>query len=439
MPTILSQIQNGSTVNHETSRRHKNGNAIAISLTDSPIRDDSGRIVGVSKIARDIRAQRAAMVVEAAERKSAEDRFRLVVEAAPNAMIMAAADGRIVLVNSQTERLFGYTRDELLGQPLEMLVPERYRAGHTGLRTGFFAEPSTRVMGGGRDLFGVRKNGAEVPIEIGLNPLTSSDGNFVLAAVIDITERKRAQDELAAAKLELEIRNKDLETILHVTSHDLREPLRGIRNFSMMLSDQYAGKLDEKGRTLVSRIKRAAERLDQLVQDVLSVSQTRRISPPDELLPGRLIVADALRVLSARIAETHAHIDVAEDFPDLRVSLVWGSLAIQNLVGNALKFTSENATPEIEIGGFCSETGNEAGIVVRDRGIGVAPRHAERIFELFQRAVGREIEGTGAGLAIVRQIAERHGGHARMRMREGGGSEFMVTFGSGHATAAEAK
>ena len=137
-------------------------------------------------------------VIDLTEQKKAEERFRLVVEAAPNAMIMAGDDGRITLVNSQTEKLFGYERAELLAQPVKMLVPERFRERHAGHRGSFFAAPSARAMGSGMELFGRRKDGSEVPIEIGLNPIDTLEGHFVLASIIDITERKKAEERKVA-------------------------------------------------------------------------------------------------------------------------------------------------------------------------------------------------------------------------------------------------
>jgi PAS domain S-box-containing protein len=140
-----------------------------------------------------------ASIIDITERKRAEERLALVVEAAPNSMIMVARDGRIVLANAQTEVLFGYNRKELLGQAIEMLVPPRFRTMHPGYRTSFFEDPKVRSMGGGRDLFGLRKDGAEVPIEIGLNPLETPDGLYTLASIIDITERKRAEEQTRVA------------------------------------------------------------------------------------------------------------------------------------------------------------------------------------------------------------------------------------------------
>ncbi|MBI1991804.1 MAG: PAS domain S-box protein [Candidatus Omnitrophica bacterium] len=158
-------------------------------------------------------------------RKKAEEQLRLIIEAAPNEMIMVDREGKITLVNRQTETLFGYTREELLGQRIEVLVPERYRANHPGHRQRFFSDPKVRSMGAGRDLFGLCKDGSEIPIEIGLSPVEMPEGPMTLASIIDITERRKAEAEIAA-------KSKELETLLYITSHDLTEPLRAIENFS---------------------------------------------------------------------------------------------------------------------------------------------------------------------------------------------------------------
>ena len=194
---ILEKLKNGERIDHyETIRIKKDGSHIRISLTASPIKDINGKIIGISKIARDIteKIKIEEELKKLGSEKKAEERFRLVVEAAPNAMIMVGKGGKITLVNSQTEVLFGYQRNELLDQKIEMLVPERFRGNHPGHRDSFFADPKARAMGVGRDLFGLRKDGVEVPIEIGLNPIKTEEGTFVLASIIDITERKKAEE-----------------------------------------------------------------------------------------------------------------------------------------------------------------------------------------------------------------------------------------------------
>lgn len=240
----------------------------------------------------------------------------------------------------------------------------------------------------------------------------------------EIAERGRARAEIAA-------KNRDLETLLYVTSHDLREPLRAIENFSRIINDRYGDRLDDKGQDFLRRVISGAQRLNRLLDDILTLSRSQRIGVPSEEVDGASIVSEALKRLEGKINATQARIHVAKDFQGLRVDKTWATQAVYNLIANALKFTSEGEAPDVEVAPYRPQGsgGNAIGIVVRDRGPGIAPEHAERIFQLFQRAVGRDVEGTGAGLAIVRQIAERHGGSAWVEPRQGGGSEFIITFG----------
>jgi signal transduction histidine kinase len=243
----------------------------------------------------------------------------------------------------------------------------------------------------------------------------------------EIAERSKTRTELAA-------KNRDLETLLYVTSHDLREPLRAIENFSRIVNDRYGERLDEKGQDFLRRVIQGSQRLTQLLDDILVLSRSQRMGAPTEAVAGETIVQEALNRLDAKVNATHAKVIVAPEFGGLRVDKTWATQAVYNLIANALKFTRDGGAPEVEIAPYrpAANDAEIAGILVRDRGPGVAPEHAERIFQLFQRAVGREIEGTGAGLAIVRQIAERHRGHAWVRPRDGGGSEFIITFGQGN-------
>jgi PAS domain S-box-containing protein len=374
----------------------------------------------------ELTAANAILHKEILERKRAEDRLRQVVEAAPNGILMVGADGAIIMANAQIERLFGYRKDELIGKPVEMLVPQRFCGQHPQYRATFFAAPNTRAMGAGRDLYGVRKDGTEFPVEIGLNPIQSEAGLLVLAAIIDITERKEVETQVWQ-------KNRDLETLLYVTSHDLREPLRAVRSFARLVDDRYSPCLDDKGKDFLGRIARGADRLDHLLDDILSLSRVQRLAGQVEEVEGSAIIGEVLDRLAVRVKETEARIRIADKLPRLKVDRTWATQAVYNLIANALKFTRDGESPDVEIAGYEEANGGnvEQGLVVLDRGPGVAPQHAELIFQLFQRAVGREVEGTGAGLAIVRQIAQRHGGRAWVRARPGGGSEFIITFQSG--------
>ncbi len=259
----------------------------------------------------------------------------------------------------------------------------------------------------------------------------------------DVTDREQAQQALRRSHEELEHRvqerteelqqrNRDLETLLYVSSHDLREPLRSISNFSQLLRERYGDRLDAKGLDYLDRVVRAAQRMDQLMEDLLTLSRAQRLEMPYEETSGEDVVKAALAQLDETIRRTGARIRVATDFPSFRVNKTWITQALYNLIANALKFHRPGEAPEIEIAPYwlVEETVPMVGLVVRDRGIGVEPDQAQRIFQLFQRAVGREVSGTGAGLAIVQQIAHRHGGRAWVQPREGGGSEFILLFGS---------
>lgn len=261
----------------------------------------------------------------------------------------------------------------------------------------------------------------------------------------ELAARRQAEDALRRAQEELEARvsartadisrkSRDLETLLYVTSHDLREPLRSISNFSLMVHDRYARELDDKGRDFLQRIILAAQRMDQLMADILALSRVQRMELPAEDVEAESIVREALHRLEDKVRETGATVRVLPGLPRLRVNRTWATQGIYNLLINALKFRRDGEPPEVEVDAYrpSAEEGALAGIVVRDRGPGVSSEHAERIFQLFQRAVGREVEGTGAGLAIVRQVAERHGGRAWVEPRNGGGSQFILTFGAIH-------
>jgi two-component system sensor kinase FixL len=258
-------------------------------------------------------------------------------------------------------------------------------------------------------------------------PIQNEEGQFCggVAVFHDVTERRRAEAELVR-------KSKDLETLLYVTSHDLREPLRAVQNFARLVQTRYAERLDDKGKDFLFRITRGADRLDRLLEEILTLSRAQRQTSPAEHVEGSAIVADVLARLEENVRQSRARVRVAPDLPRLYVDRTWATQAVYNLVANALKFTRDGEPPDVEIAGYdCRKAAADrrgTGLVVQDRGPGVPAEFATRIFELFQRAVGREVEGTGAGLAIVRQIAQRHGGQAWCEPRPGGGSAFFITF-----------
>lgn len=354
-------------------------------------------------------------------RKQAEAvRYQLasIVESSGDAIMSGTAEGVLLTWNAGAERIYGYPAEEVKGRSISILFRPSGRAQ--------MSEILQRIQRGERieqyETVGMRKDGTEIPVACTISPIKDAEGNVKGASLIarDITRRKRAEAEIRA-------KNRDLETLLCVTSHDLKEPLRTIESFSRMVRERYGDRLDDKGLDFLGRVIRGARRMNRLLDDILTVSRLQRIAAPTQEVEGESIVRDALSRLEGQIRETRARVRVATDLPPLVAERTWATQAVYNLIANALKFKRDGEAPDIEVTRF--ERDGEVGIVVRDRGPGVAPEHAERIFQLFQRAVGREVEGTGAGLAIVKQVAERHGGRAWVEPRNGGGSEFIITFG----------
>lgn len=418
---LIEQVKAGMRIQQfESVRAHKDGHTIQVSLTVSPIVDANGQVSAVSTIARDI-----------TERKRAEDTLnqqRRLIELSYEPIFSWDTERGILDWNRGCEQLYGYTRAEAIGRNSHCLLKSTFPCPLDTI----WAELETSGAWTG-ELHHRTKDGQEVLVESRWGRMKTDDRSLVLETNRDITEQR--QSELMILK-----KNKDLETLLYVTSHDLKEPLRAIESFSVLLQERYANRLDEKGQDFLRRIVRATQRLDQLLTDILDLSRAQRMDPPVDEIDAEQLVQEVLRRLERQIKDSGANIMVCAPLPRLRVNTTWAVQGIYNLVTNAMKFVAPGHSPDIEIAPYVETDRDGAelpGLVVRDRGPGVAPDQRDRIFELFRRAVGRDIEGTGAGLAIVRQVAERHGGRAWVSPREGGGSDFFLTFGVNRHVAKE--
>ncbi len=365
-----------------------------------------------------------ALAAAVAERERAAEHFRVLVQAAPEAIVMVDQGGRITQLNPRMEKLFGYTRRQLIGQQIDRLVPHRSQSDHHGYRASFLADPQVRAMGTGRDLFGLRRDGREVAVEIGLSPITTNEGTFVIAVIVDITERKRLEDESRLYAEELARSNADLEQFAYVASHDLQEPLRMVTSYCDLLQQRYRGRLDKDADDFIGFAVEGANRMRALVQDLLAyarVSGDRRLDAPvdcNEALDRALID------LHSAVQDSSAHV-TSDRLPIVSADARQMEQLFQNLIGNAIKFRREEQ-PAIQVG-----ADREDGVwlfSVADNGIGIDPKYSDKIFEMFQRLHGRsEYSGTGVGLAICRKIVERHGGRIWFDSQPGEGSTFYFT------------
>ncbi|MFN8574230.1 MAG: PAS domain S-box protein [Gemmatimonadaceae bacterium] len=386
------------------------------------VRKDGSRIpveVGLTPIRSQQEFVVLAVVIDISERRAAEERFQLAVEASPSGMVMLDASGTILLVNKETERLFDYRREDLIGQPIEILVPDAMRAGHAGLRAEFYAEPKRRAMGTGRDLYGRRRDGSEVPLEIGLNPIATADGIFVLASVVDISQRKMFEHELRRS-------NAELEQFAYVASHDLQEPLRAVASFTELLEQRYKDQLDEKARTYIHHAADGARRMQRLIRDLLKVSRVGQGQVPLAPTDTATVLRDVLETrLRDAIRDAGAIVQVGA-LPVVSANETLFGQLIQNLLSNALKFRSADRAPVIHLS--AERMGSTWRFAVSDNGIGIAPEHSERVFQLFQRLHSvAEYPGSGIGLALARRIVERHHGRIWFESRPGEGTTFYFT------------
>jgi PAS domain S-box-containing protein len=371
-----------------------------------------------------------------------DDRFRQLVELAPDAMLGVAEDGRIVWVNAQTERLFGYGRDELVDRPVEVLLPEGVRAVHARHRTTFAADPHTRPMGLGLDLSARRKDGSTFPAEISLVPVDTVDGLVVTAVVRDLTQRRCDEAErlrLVREGAEAEIASRTKDQFLATLSHELRTPLQAILGWVRMLR---SGSLDE---TVAARaletIERNARVQARLIDDLLDVSRivSGKVQLDCRIVELPLVIDAAIEgvraMAYARRIRLHTLVDPA-------AGAIWGDperlqQVVWNLVSNAVKFTPDGGKVEVRVepGG-----GDTARIVVTDTGKGIDASLLDQVFERFAQGdrSGRLQGGLGLGLAIVRNLVELHGGTVRVDSSgEHKGARFVVTLPLAGARAEE--
>lgn len=361
------------------------------------------------------------VAVRTLELRQAEEKFRHIFEGAMDGIYQVNESHWYTIANPALAAILGYSEPDILVHSAGLIRHSLYvdaseydrlcsELGDKGAVSCF----ESRMR---------RRDGVIIWVSESARLMTDTKGRVIghEGMLRDITDRKRAEDEIAA-------KNKDLQTLLYVTSHDFKEPLRGILGYTKELAEADPPVSGEEARPQLERIIALARRLGMLIDNVGTLIQARQISADMAEVDGESLVQQSLSTLRRRIDETQAQITIAPGLPMLLVNERWIVHALINLIFNALKFVAPGKAPEVEIAAVppdkapCSK-----GIVIRDRGIGVPEKHRHRIFGLFKRAVGHDVEGTGAGLAIVAQIVKGHGGSVWVEAREGGGSEFYLT------------
>ena len=357
--------------------------------------------IGLRSLTADSEQFIVATIVNITRRKQLEERLAKVIDASPYGQLLVDEYGIIQLINPSLLQLFGYNKEELLGKSMDILLPERYRAGHEKLRSGYSQKPSLRPMGLGRDLTGRHKSGTEIPIEIGLSPVESDAGNLTLAVVTDISERKRLELNLKQA-------NAHLEEFTYVASHDLKSPLRGISDLVEWISEDLGTITPEPVAKNIERIKLRIGRMERLIDDLLLYARAGKRAKESAAVDVYSLIAD--------IIEMHPIPANFQILQDIRISEIYAAkipleTVLRNLFNNALKHHS-GINPTITISAEAS--GSYCLFKVIDNGPGIPKAAQERVFRLFQTLGNNETSGSGIGLALAKRLTESHGGQIEL-------------------------
>ncbi len=386
--------------------RHVDGHQVTVDLTMTPVLSDRGALVALG-------------LRDATDRYRQTKLFRGLLEAAPDGMVIVNRDGAIVLVNARAEQLFGYERAELVGQQVEILVPDRYSGMHMAFRNGYVSEPRTRSMGLSGDLFARRKDGSEFPIEVMLSPLETDEGLLVSAAVRDISERRRMQEEADRVK----------DEFFATVSHELRTPLTSMIGYGELMTD--LEELSPQGQRFLSVIMRSAERELRLVDDLLTL-----VAIEESGLAIRSAEIDLERVVreaveAARPRAEEARLALSLETPGVAVPMYGDrdrlGQATDNLLSNAIKFTPVGGRVRVVL----RTLGSSAEIDVIDTGVGIGDEDPDQLFERLFRtpdAIAQQTPGAGLGLTIALAIVEAHAGTIEIAHSGEDGTTVRMSF-----------
>ena len=392
---------------HEGWRLRKDGSAFWGSVLITAIHDHESRLTGFTKVTKDLTAA-----------KKSEDKFRALLNSAPDATVIVNESGIIEMMNDQTEQLFGYTREELIGKTVELLIPHELAEKHAAHRLNFMQSARVRTMGEGIVLNAVKKNGQHFPVEISLSPLQTDEGLLVSAAVRDISRRRMLEQDLRQSHAEM-------ESFTYSVSHDLRAPLRNIVGFTSILEEEYTNQLDDEAKRLTGIIRSNTLKMGRLVDDLLEFARMRKQDLVKTHIDSNAMVTAVLADLKPQTAALSIEWHIADLLPANADRNMLRQVWI-NLLSNAVKYSQHS--PLIQIQVRSSVQDGQTVFSVKDNGVGFNEKYKHKLFNVFQRLHSPEqFEGTGVGLALVEKIVSRHGGRVWASGKENEGACFYFS------------
>lgn len=366
--------------------------------------------------------------------KESENKINSIINAAVDGIITIDERGMMEMINPSAAKIFGYSEEELIGKSVNMLMPEPDRSQHDGYIERYQRTGEKRIIGIGRQVTGLKKNGTTFPFFLSVSQVDFAGRRVYTGFVHDITEQKMNEERLRRYAADLERSNQELQDFAYVSSHDLQEPLRKIQAFGDRLKMKESDKLSEQGKDYVERMLNAAVRMQHLINDLLTYSRVTSKAKPFEKVDLNTILKEVLSDLEVSIERTHAIVNQV-NLPVIEADVTQMRQLFQNLISNAIKFRKEDEAPQINIyykhfqrtAHLTATPGDEfIELYVEDNGIGFDEKYLDKIFNIFQRLEGQKYEGSGIGLAICRKIAIRHGGHITAKSSLGKGSTFIV-------------
>lgn len=366
-----------------------------------------------------------AYIIVRKENVEVEKNIHLIFNASPNALVMVNENGEIELVNDTLCSLFGYEKEELIGRNIDLLVPERFRLHHHQYRKDFYTSPVKKAMKEQTDIYGLKKNNEEVPVEVVLNPINNGNNRKIVAAITDITLRKKHLQEIQNYTKQLKKSNEELEQFAYVASHDLQEPLRMVSSYTQLLAKRYQNKLDDDANEFIHYAVDGAKRMQKLIQDLLKFSRLGNQSMEFTAVDTDQLTNDVIENMFMSVDESKTTI-TKNDLPVVSGNPTQLFQLFQNLLGNSIKYRHPDRINHVHIS--AQSLGNTWQFCIQDNGIGIEPQYFEKIFQIFQRLHNKdEYSGTGIGLALCKRIVHNHHGKIWVESEWEKGTRFYFT------------